>query len=112
MPAEIPVGDPENVSSNVSYLVKPEASFVTGQWWGAFERTGSRLNVIQGKLSRRTGVPSSKTKGLGRAVELNPGIEVGVAHELWRSLTSMDACVSRGLAETMSELTMGRGKAQ
>lgn len=46
MPAEIPVGDPENVSSIVSYLVKPEASFITGQWWGAFERTGSRLNVI------------------------------------------------------------------
>ncbi|KAI0727482.1 hypothetical protein C8Q72DRAFT_840256 [Fomitopsis betulina] len=31
MPAEIPVGDPENVSSIVSYLAKPEASFVTGQ---------------------------------------------------------------------------------
>ncbi|KZT70393.1 NAD(P)-binding protein [Daedalea quercina L-15889] len=31
MPAEIPVGDPESVSSIVSYLVKPEASFITGQ---------------------------------------------------------------------------------
>ena len=66
MPAEIPVGDPENVSSIVSYLVKPEASFVTGQWRGAFERTGSRLNVIQGKLSRRTGVPSSTERRLRR----------------------------------------------
>ena len=31
MPAEIPIGDPESVSSIVSYLVKPEASFITGK---------------------------------------------------------------------------------
>ncbi|TFY59107.1 hypothetical protein EVJ58_g5992 [Rhodofomes roseus] len=31
MPAEIPVGEPESVASIVSYLAKPEASFVTGK---------------------------------------------------------------------------------
>lgn len=46
MPAEIPVGDPDNVSSIVSYLVKPEASFITGQWRRRLLSISGRLDVI------------------------------------------------------------------
>ena len=52
MPAEIPVGDPDNVSSIVSYLVKPEASFITGQWRPPiYQRQARRHFVMASYLS-------------------------------------------------------------